>query len=283
MNSRHRKIANKISGFQQRWNFYYNDERKILEFKKRCLNSFAKILGFKFITDKYPEGEFCYIIGIHEPKNIFNIGLNTNFKFNPQDSIAYKTLAETEDLIEFLFIIESITLIESLPNELIEKFIDEIIDNVQITNLNINVKKDENEIIFYPKGAKLLDEKLINDNLDWLREYPQTHKLFKNLLNKIEKHDDARNIIDDLRLSLETFLKSKLNNSKSLENQISELGQYLKNKETNSEIMNLFVKLIDYYSKFQNEKIKHSDLAKKEEVEFVMYLTATFIRFLITT
>ncbi|WP_294240166.1 hypothetical protein [uncultured Chryseobacterium sp.] len=282
MQINHKRISEKITGFQQRWDAYYTDDKKVEKFKQRCLNSFSNILGYKFISYPELEDEFCYITGIHEPKNIFNIGLRTNLKFNPQDTFVYKALANTNEFVEFLFNIEAIILIEGISKEDKDKFIDEIIDNIQITSININAVKNEDEIIFYPRGAKLLDDKLVNDNLKWLKDYPDAHKLFKSAVRKLEANENERNIIDDLRLSIELFLKSKLQNSSSLENQLSDLGNLLKEKNIGIEIRNLFVKLIDYYSKYQNNNIKHNNTANKSEVEFILYLTATFIRFLIT-
>ena len=49
-----------------------------------------------------------------------------------------------------------------------------------------------------PKGARLLDEKVVNDVLDWLRKYLKVYDNFKSTFkNKIYQ----RNLINDLKRS----------------------------------------------------------------------------------
>ena len=68
-----------------------------------------------------------------------------------------------------------------------------------------------------PKGARLLDEKVVNDVLDWLRKYPKVYDNFKSALEKYQNKVYQRNLIDDLRLALELLLKIILRNKKRLE------------------------------------------------------------------
>ena len=56
-----------------------------------------------------------------------------------------------------------------------------------------------------------------------------------------------RNLLDDLRLSLESLLKEILGNGKSLENQKDELGRFLKEREGSPELRNMFQSMLAYY------------------------------------
>jgi len=85
-----------------------------------------------------------------------------------------------------------------------------------------------------------------------------------------------------LRLSFELLLKKILNNKKSLKNQEKPLSEYLEGKNVPKELRNMYWKLIDYYAKYQNNYAKHYDKVSSLEIEFIIYLTGTFIRFLIT-
>ncbi|MBK8583316.1 MAG: hypothetical protein IPL86_16305 [Flavobacteriales bacterium] len=67
-----------------------------------------------------------------------------------------------------------------------------------------------------------------------------------------------------------------------MENQQKEFGSYLKQRGVAPEIGASYWKLIDLYSKFQNDRVKHGDKVIGQEVELVLYLTGTFIRFLLT-
>lgn len=114
-----------------------------------------------------------------------------------------------------------------------------------------------------------------------LKDYPDSHKLYTSAIAKFEKNEFQRNVLDDLRLSLELLLRNIFNNSKVLEKQVSEIGQFQKRKGTSIELTNMFQKLIDYYSKYQNNYIKHDDKVKINEIEFVIDLTSSFLKFIV--
>ena len=77
------------------------------------------------------------------------------------------------------------------------------------------------------------------------------------------------------------MFKKIFNNNKSLEKQINELGIYLKQKNISVEISNMYVKLIDLYSVYNNQNAKHNDKVKFVEINFIIYLTGNFIRFVL--
>lgn len=126
-----------------------------------------------------------------------------------------------------------------------------------------------------------INSDLIKKNLIQLVDFPESGRLFQSALDKLNEGKHERNLIDDLRLSLECLLKQKFNNDKSLENQIDSLGTYLKDTNTSKEITNMIVKLIDYYSKYQNTYIKHNDGVKSDELDLLVNLTSSFTNFLI--
>ena len=72
-----------------------------------------------------------------------------------------------------------------------------------------------------------------------------------------------------------------MHNRKNLENQKELLGKYLKKKGVSKEVREMFRQQILYYSDYQNEHAKHNDSIQKSEIEFMIYLTGTFIRFII--
>ena len=101
-------------------------------------------------------------------------------------------------------------------------------------------------------------------------------------MEKIEKEQYERNALDDMRLSLELLVHSLLNNSKSLENNVSVLEEALKEIGASTEFRNMFNKILDYYTKFQNNHVKHNETVNKREVEFVVELTSVMMKYLIT-
>lgn len=126
-----------------------------------------------------------------------------------------------------------------------------------------------------------INSDLLKQNLVELKNYQESAKLFQSALDKLNESRFERNLLDDLRLSLESLLKQILNNSKSLENQTEFIGEYLKQKNTSKELINMFRTLTDYYSKYQNSYVKHNDNVKEVEVELLVNLTSAFISFII--
>ena len=73
---------------------------------------------------------------------------------------------------------------------------------------------------------------------------PEAKKLFNQALEKCNRGGYERNALDDIRLSLELFLKQKLGNNLSLENQIKNIGKYQKEKGRSAEFTNMFKSLL---------------------------------------
>jgi hypothetical protein len=126
-----------------------------------------------------------------------------------------------------------------------------------------------------------INSNLIKDNMISLRTFPEAASLFQAAMDKLNEAKFQRNLLDDLRLAVEVILKQVLKNSKSLENQIDSLGEFLKQRGTSKEAINMFRVLVDYYTKYQNTYVKHNDAIKEKEVDLLINLTSAFINFLI--
>ncbi len=122
---------------------------------------------------------------------------------------------------------------------------------------------------------------LIEETKHWLDGYPPSLALYESALQKYDLQAYERNLLDDLRLALELLLKSLFANEKSLENQLTNIGQFIKVKGGSAEFSNMFGKLLDYYAKYQNNYVKHDDAVIAEEIEFVMEITSSFMKHLV--
>lgn len=160
-----------------------------------------------------------------------------------------------------------------------EELINSLTNLAKTSNIPINVKVGS-DINILPIGAKSLDEKLVYDIYDWLDDYPKSKERYKSSISKIINNEDKRDIIDNLRLSLELFLKDIFNNKKSLENQ--DLGKFLKEKNISVSIRNLITTCITYYCNYNNDHAKHNNNVNEPEVEFLLYITGVLIRTIIT-
>lgn len=131
-------------------------------------------------------------------------------------------------------------------------------DNQNVKDLKIKLISRYSQFAGNDAAAEI-NETLIEETRHWLEGYPESLNLYQDALTKFENKLFTRNILDDLRLSLELLLKAILKNNKSLENQIEYLGKHLKEKGCSKELTNMFNKLVDYYCQYQNSHVKYND------------------------
>lgn len=129
--------------------------------------------------------------------------------------------------------------------------------------------------------AKELDLPLVEETRHWLEGYSASLRLFNQAKLKYDHGTFERNVLDDLRLALELLLKQVLGNSKPLEKQLPDVGSHLKAHGASPQIGNMFQRLLDCYTKYQNDYVKHTDKVKEEEIEFVFEITASFMKYIV--
>ena len=108
---------------------------------------------------------------------------------------------------------------------------------------------------------------------------PAAQAVYKSGITKYAEKKYDRNVLDDMRLALELYVKQLLGNNKSLENQTADLGAKLSG--CHAELRNLIVKTVDYLCKYQNHYIKHNDAVNPEEIDYIIEQTSATINFLI--
>lgn len=128
---------------------------------------------------------------------------------------------------------------------------------------------------------KLSDTDLINTTSVKVDKYFKSKSLYDKGVHLFETKGDPRNILDNMRLSLELLVKEILDNEKSLENQMNELGIFLKNNNISKETRNIYMKVLSYYLDYQNSNVKHSYTINEIEVEYIIYQTSIFMNLLI--
>jgi hypothetical protein len=126
-----------------------------------------------------------------------------------------------------------------------------------------------------------LDSSLIVEVRHWLEGYPEVQKLYKEAIQKQEHGLFRRNCLDDIRLALEKLTQQLFGNGKSLENQIPAIGAYIKSNGGSKELANMFEKLVDYFTKYQNTYVKHDDAVPGGEMEFIIEITSSFMKHLV--
>jgi len=209
--------------------------------------------------DKYYEKSIHLILmnaPLYEPFSLYDLGNSLNL--TDSDKARYRALAIDINLRKALMDQYYVTQYGSA------KF--------NLTEYGRNYRKENDDFV---------PSEIIEETKHWLDNYPKSHAVYISALEKLSKKTFERNVVDDLRLSLELLVKELTGKNKSLENQIQEIGAFQKQKGVSPESTNLLSKLINYYTDYQNRYAKHDDNVNSSEVEFIFELTSVFMKFLI--
>lgn len=140
------------------------------------------------------------------------------------------------------------------------------------------VKNIANKNIYVDKDYSVFDLRYVEDAV---RLYPDVFKHLESGVGILNKKENLRHGLDDMRLALELLLKHLLSNEKSLENQNSDLGAYFKKVGISKEISNTFIQIKGLYERFQNNNVKHNDNINLKEVEYIYQQTLCFMNLLL--
>lgn len=157
-------------------------------------------------------------------------------------------------------------------------------NSLQNSHIPYELLQEDNKYFVFPKGAQELDDALVSEPLEWLKDYPATHKAFVKALKDYSNvtENNASDVADLFRKTLETFFQEFFNSSKTLENLKSEYGTYMKSKGVPNEISNNLETLQQSYTNFMNGYAKHHDKTSINVLEYLLYQTGNIIRLLIT-
>lgn len=274
--------------FCKRWNILNKDIDKN-KIKIRCLSSISKLINIAkrptsfdldFSNEDFLDDYCCevsMILGIDNNSNSFN-------KFELKDLYKYLfklDLNKDDDFNIFLWYLE-ITLNYDFGLHVKQiVLVNKIADALRLSNANIKILKYKDNYELYPINVDFLDEPLVFDNLVWLSKYAITKEHFSCALKMERKEQNYRNIVDELRFSLETFFQQIFSNKKTLENQKNNIGEFLKTNNISTSISNMYIKLFDLYTIYNNDNAKHGDNVTNQEIDYLIYLTGSFIRLIL--
>ena len=166
-----------------------------------------------------------------------------------------------------------------------QKLLLDILDRSFVASkLQYAVLKDGAQYFVFPKGAKEMDDALVSQPLEWLMEYPKSYAAFAKALKEYAEatSDNASDVADKFRKTLETFLREFFENSAPLEKNKVEYGRYLKSRGVPAEITGNMETLLQAYANFMNGYAKHQDATSLNVLEYLMYQTGNIIRLLLT-
>ncbi len=139
------------------------------------------------------------------------------------------------------------------------------------------------EGIFTRKGAKLLDDSLVNENLHWLREYEYEgvrkpfEKALHHFLESGKRPEVLSDVVTDAYESLEALAKIVTGKTFDLSKN-REL--FLSQVNAPRELKDLLKQYIEFANEFRHgaDPQKPKPTLTEPEVEFFLYMTGAFIR-----
>ncbi len=274
-------ISETIFNHYQRWNIEFDADQAFIQLKNRVIGT---------LTEYFPERpridrKFAYLYG-YEVEVDRRADCSNDFS----DSYLYEIIRNTTDVKELATALQFLLIALELGNSPnLSDLSDAILLAIDLSpGAGIRAKKHQssvNSLIFYPAGAKLLDQGTVNDVLDWLKNYPKVAKYFEEAL-KIYMDGDRgkyRNLLDNLRFALEQLLKEVLDKKQSLETlKKDDVLSWLGQRGIHKQVVNLYHQLVfGEYRLYQNDAVKHGEAFSEKEIEFMIYLTGTFMRLLL--
>jgi len=282
----------KYRKFLNRWNIEFNENKLFELFKNRIIISFDTSLGKEFICYDELQEEFLKMSG-HLNTESFSYTRTESImgEFNTynekrnyfSETQIWNILKKTTKMKDLILLIQIVFWLK-IKDKYKEEFYNKIKLDIEYLNIQINIKKTNNEIILYPKGVEVLDKEIVNKTINYTfgEKYIESHNKYVHALKLYSENGKTRDILDSLRLSLESFLRQLLNQKLNLEKltRHKHIEKFLISKTVPKEIIEMYLLLINQYISYQNEHVKHNDSNRKEDIEFMIYNTGNFINYL---
>lgn len=281
-------VCSRRESFCKRWNLV-DDNKDNNVIKTRCLNVICKILNNASNPSNFAVSlvsgnflnEYCselsMILGFESGFNSFN-------RFESKDlykKILKLDLNDDNNYYLFVWFLEETLNYDFGYYITKEELVNKLNEALILSNAKIKILKNGDIYELYPTNIDMLDDYLVFDNINWLNKYPKAKEHFSKAIKLDIVEENYRAIVDELRLSLELLLQQLFLNKKSLENQKNNLGKYFKENNISNEINSMYIKLFDLYALYNNHNAKHNDEIDMLEINYIIYLTGTFISLLV--
>lgn len=287
----------------KRWNIEFDQEEQLTQLKNRVLVDTYELTE-DFLVRNDIEKAFAYLLGeevtiepyclveyrdplLPPPPLLPRANQPQTIKQRTfASTCVYKAIKEASNLNRLAMVLQSLFLVlEEYEHPHLIQLAKKVQSASRLTpGVGFQVAVREKSVILYPPGAELLDEGTVNEPLTWLEAYPHVATHFEQALRFYMAGDTRkyRNLLDNLRFALEQLLKEVLKNDKSLENQKPLLRPWFEQRGIHTQIISMYESLLfSNYALYQNNAVKHNEDFTVDEIEFIIYLTGNFMRFLL--
>lgn len=300
----------RIINHRQRWSLCASKEEQFQELKNRVIGAIDQLLGQAFVDDFDLDERFGqeWKICVAEKPTISKSRVVspqeqamgdalTNLISSPLrrksyaekttergfgDTQIYQALDKASSFTKLITAIQVLFWVledyEELPRNNLAKRLRR--ESALSPEFKFHVAIRSERVLFYPAGSELLDEEVVDYVISGLELFPKSLRNFEKALDYYQSGNalEYRNLLDNLRFALEQLLRGVLGNRKALENNRAALSEWLKTKEVHSQVKNMYGTLLTQFIQYQNDAVKHDESYSLDEIEFMIYLTSTFMR-----
>lgn len=265
------------SSFHQRFNIEIPLETAQRNFIKRILNELDA--NFPQLED-HGEDTYDYTLWTRINPHVAN---KLGKRYNRYSFVEY---ADTDNFLEFLKALEALyEAFEQEYNDHRPHMLKRIIVSA-LSSSEIDLGVQWRDGVFWPSGAKLLNEALVDDNLQWLAEPKYTNVLepfkkgLEHLMEAQSRPDSLKDTVTEMYEALEALAKIALGNNRDLSGNREALINTLKLSE-------YYRRMLKDYIGYANDFRHPPGLGEKRvrlspnEVEAFVYITGLFLRLMI--
>ena len=263
----------------------FSDERKVSYFTVKMfnfLNSLTEDYGSGCISSK-EYAAFCNVVGVSAQLNILD-DCYSKERFRDVLAVLHQYKNHLPSFVAHYMALVNVTDESRYGHWKGKQYINLIKRMLDESKIPFELVQDADGWFLFPKGAEEMDVALVSQPLHWLSAYPIAHTAYVKALKEYSEAapENASDIADKFRKTLETFLREFFGNSAPLEKNKVEYGRYLKSRGVPSEITGNMETLLQAYANFMNGYAKHQDATSLNILEYLMYQTGNIIRLLIT-
>lgn len=271
--------------YREKLGIGFSDERKVQYFV-------VKIFNFlNALSENYQSGcittkeylDFCNMVGVSAHLNITE-DCYSKERFRDVLSVFHQYENHLPSFLAHYMALVNVTDESRYGNWKGQQFIGLLKQMLEESSIPFDIVEDADGYFVFPKGAEEMDAALVSQPLSWLADYPKAHTAYVKALKEYSEAtpDNASDIADKFRKTLETFFQEFFGCDKTLENCKALYGAYLKSQNVPKEIAGNLETLLQTYTTFMNAYAKHHDKTGVNILEYLMYQTGNIIRLLIT-
>lgn len=259
------------SSFYKRFSIDINLEQEIGHFINRCLNLVE--IHFDFIRQHQA------LRNAQQEKMLQLIATELSIRYGTTQY--FKDYVDN-DFIRLLRALESLYKVLKQLGQREEKVVDELVKEA-LSKCEVDLGIRWRKGVFIKEGAKLLDEKLIDEPYHWLSSpiYINVLTPFKkgmtDFLTSTNKPERLKDVVRDMYVALEKMARIVCNNSNNLG---ANTHQFVKKLQLSPYYEDMLRKHTEYAHTFRhaNEGDSEAQIPQPQEVEAFVYMTGLFIR-----